>query len=63
MDSRFLGMIAELGPAAAPVAPKLVALMKDRDLGRDVPEVLGRIGKEVIPSLRAALPRPSPSWS
>ncbi len=53
--NRLLGMLAELGPVAAPAGPDLVELMKDRELGRDVPEVLGRIGMPVIPSLTQAL--------
>lgn len=52
---RLFEMLAKLGPVAAPALPYLVELMKDQELGRDVPEVLGRIGMPAIPSLTQAL--------
>ena len=51
---RLFGLIAGLGPDATLAVPHLIDLMKDREVGRDVPKVLGSIGKAAISSLKEA---------
>lgn len=51
----LLGMLEQLGPDAAPAAPYLVELMAEPELGRNVPQVLGRIGEGAIPALNRSL--------